>query len=134
MNDLNSVIIVGNLTKDIEVKYTQSGSAIGNISIASNRSKKQGDQWVDEVSYFDVVLFGKSVENLQQYLTKGKKVAVQGHLKQDRWKDQQGNNKSKISIISESIQFVGGNNGQKSEDVPPQTEAEQMGFDADVPF
>lgn len=134
MNDLNSVIIVGNLTKDIEVKYTQSGSAIGNISIASNRSKKQGDQWVDEVSYFDVVLFGKSAENLQQYLTKGKKVAVQGHLKQDRWKDQQGNNKSKISIISESIQFVGGNNGQKSEDVPPQTEAEQMGFDTDVPF
>ena len=60
MNDLNSVIIVGNLTKDIEVKYTQSGSAVGNISIASNRSKKQGDQWVDEVSYFDVVLFGKS--------------------------------------------------------------------------
>lgn len=134
MNDLNSVIIVGNLTKDIEVKYTQSGSAIGNISIASNRSKKQGDQWVDEVSYFDVVLFGKSAENLQQYLTKGKKVAVQGHLKQDRWKDQQGNNKSKISIVSESIQFVGGNNGQKSEDVPPQTEAEQMGFSEDVPF
>ena len=134
MNDLNSVIIVGNLTKDIEVKYTQSGSAVGNISIASNRSKKQGDQWVDEVSYFDVVLFGKSAENLQQYLTKGKKVAVQGHLKQDRWNDQQGNNKSKISIISESIQFVGGNNGQKSEDVPPQTEAEQMGFDESVPF
>lgn len=134
MNDLNSVIIVGNLTKDIEVKYTQSGSAIGNISIASNRSKKQGDQWVDEVSYFDIVLFGKSAENLQQYLTKGKKVAVQGHLKQDRWKDAEGNNRSRISIISESIQFVGGNNGQKSEELPPSAPADDMGFDESVPF
>lgn len=106
MQDINSVVLVGNLVRDCELKYMQSGNAIGNISIACNRNKKQADgTWGTEVSYFDIVLFGKTAENLKQYLTKGKKVAVQGFLKQDRWTDQQGNNRSRISVIAESIEL-----------------------------
>ena len=108
-NDLNTVVLCGNLVRDCELKYTQGGVAVGNISIAVNRSKKQGEQWISEVSYFDVVLFGKTAENLKQYLSKGKKVAVQGFLKQDRWQDQNGQSRSRVSIIAENLQLLGGN-------------------------
>ena len=116
VNDINCTILEGNLVRDCDMKYTQSGVAIGNISIAVNRSRKQGDQWVNEVSYFDIVLFGKTAENLKQYLTKGKSVTVKGFLKQDRWTDPQGNNRSRVSVIAEEIKLHGGNqqNGQQN--------------------
>lgn len=114
-NDINNIVIVGNLVRDCELKYMQTGTAIGNISIACNRSKKQADgTYTSEVSYFDVVLFGKTAENLKQYLTKGKKVAVQGFLKQDRWTDQQGNNRSRVSIIAENLELLGGGQGENN--------------------
>jgi len=107
MQDINSVTLIGNLVRDCELRYMQSGNAIGNISIACNRNKKQTDgTWGTEVSYFDVAIFGKTAENLKQFLTKGKKIAVQGFLKQDRWTDQQGNNRSRISVIAESIELL----------------------------
>ena len=107
MQDINNVVLVGNLVRDCELRYMQNGNAVGSLSIACNRNKKQADgTWGTEVSYFDIVLFGKTAENLKQYLTKGKKVAVQGFLKQDRWTDQQGNNRSRISVIAESIELL----------------------------
>lgn len=128
-NDINCTILEGNLVRDCDLKYTQSGIAIGNISIAVNRSKKQGDQWVNEVSYFDIVLFGKTAENLKQYLTKGKSVTVKGFLKQDRWTDPQGNNRSRVSVIAEEIKLHGGNqqNGgyQQNQQFAPQQTAPQ---------
>lgn len=117
MTDLNHVVLIGRLTRDLgsderDFGYLPNGQARANVSIAVNRSKKQGDEWIDEVSYFEVAIFGKTAENLKPYLLKGKQIAVDGHLKQDRWKDQQGNNRSKISIVAENVQLLGG----KSED------------------
>lgn len=66
MTDINKTVLVGRLTKDIEIKYTNSGAAIGNLSIAVNRSRKQDDQWVDEASFFDVKIYGKMAESLRQ--------------------------------------------------------------------
>lgn len=133
-SDINSVIVLGNLTRDVEVSYTSGGTPVGKMSIASNKSKKQADgSWGTETSFFDVTLFGKAAESLKPYLVKGKKIAVNGSLKQDRWKDTEGNNKSRVYIVADQIQFAGGNEGHK-EDVPPQTEAEQMGFSEDLPF
>lgn len=106
-SDLNSVILVGRLTRDAELKYLPSGSAVAELSLAINRSKKEGDQWVNEANFFDVSLFGKSAENLKQYLLKGKQVAVQGSLKQDRW-EKDGQKFSKIRIIANDIQLLGG--------------------------
>lgn len=117
MTDLNHVVLIGRLTQDLgnderNFGYLPNGQARANVSIAVNRSKKQGDEWINEVFYFEVAIFGKTAENLKPYLLKGKQICVDGHLKQDRWKDQQGNNRSKISVVAENVQLLGG----KSED------------------
>ncbi|MGL4986071.1 MAG: single-stranded DNA-binding protein [Treponemataceae bacterium] len=110
MADVNKVILIGRLTRDAELKYTQGGAAILTFSIAVNRRKKSGDQWVDEASFFDVVLYGKFGETLNQYLSKGKQVGVDGELRQDRW-EQDGQNRSKIVIVADNVQLLGGNTG-----------------------
>ena len=115
--DINHVILVGRLTRDLkaadqrEFAYTANGQARANISIAVNRSRRQGEQWVDEVSYFDLTIWGKTAENLKQYLTKGKQIAVEGHLKQDRW-EKDGQRFSKVSIVADNIQLLGGRGEQ----------------------
>ena len=117
MTNLNHVDVIGNITRDLDEQsfaYTSSGTARANISIAVNRSRKQGDEWVDEVSYFDVTIWGKTAENLKPYLQKGKKIAVSGYLKQDRWKDNNGNNRSRVSIVAESVELCGGRESSES--------------------
>jgi len=114
MTDINKTVLVGRLTRDIEVAYTNSGAAIGNLSIAVNRSRKQADQWVDEVSFFDVKIYGKQAESLRPYLTKGKQVAVEGFLKQERWQ-KDGQNFSRVTVGAENVQLLGGNSGNDSQ-------------------
>ncbi len=108
MTDLNHVMLIGRLTRDAEIKYTQNGYAISNFSIAVNRRRKTGDQWVDEVSYFEISLFGKVAETLKQYLLKGKQIAVDGELRQDRW-EQDGQSRSKVIVVANNVQLLGGN-------------------------
>ncbi len=105
-NDINVVTLVGRLTRDSELKYTNSGYAVCNFSLAVNRRKRSDDQWTEEVSYFDIVLFGKRGEAIQQYLGKGKQIAVSGELRQDRW-EQDGQKRSKVVIVASDIQFLG---------------------------
>jgi single-strand DNA-binding protein len=107
MTDTNSVVIAGRLTRDSEGKYTKGGMAIAEMSVASNRSIKKGDQWQDEASFFDCIMFGKRAEKLGEYLTKGTQVIIQGQLKQDRW-EKDGQKRSKINIVVDNIQLVGG--------------------------
>ena len=110
--DINKVIIVGRLTRDAEQSYTQGGYALLKFSLASTRRRKQGDQWVDESNFFDVTLFGSRGEAIATYMTKGKQVAVEGQLKQDRWEDKNdGSKRSKIVIIADNIQFLGSREG-----------------------
>ena len=118
MTDINSVTIVGRLTRDLngsdqrEYAFTPNGQARANISIAVNRSRKQGDQWVEEPHYFDVTIWGKSAENLLPYLKKGTRVGVEGYLKQDRWQDKTtGQTRSRVTIVANNIQLLGGNTG-----------------------
>lgn len=111
MADINTATLIGRLTRDEELKYTPSGAAVGNISIAINRKVKKGQEWVDESNFFDVVFFGKQAENLKQYLTKGKQVGVTGFLKQERWTDQNGQNRSAVKIYANDIQLLGGKDG-----------------------
>lgn len=108
-SDINNVILVGRLTRDAELSYLPSGTAALAFSIAVNRSKKEGDQWVEEANFFDISYISKSAENFKQYLTKGKQVGIQGSLKQDRWQDKEsGQNRSKIKIMASSVQLLGG--------------------------
>lgn len=108
---INRATLIGHLTRDEEVKYTSGGMAIGSFSLAVNRRVKKGNDWTDEVNYFDITIFGKQAESLKPYLTKGKQVAVDGYLKQERWTDQNGQNRSRISIIANETQLLGGKDG-----------------------
>lgn len=112
MTDLNHVVLIGRLTKDLGTDersfgYVANGQARANVSIAVNRSRKNGDQWVDEVNYFDITIWGKTAENLKPYLTKGKMIAVDGYLKQDRW-EKDGQKMSKVSVVANNVQLLGG--------------------------
>lgn len=116
MQDINNVSIIGRLVRDAELSYTQNGAACGRMSIAVNESRRNGDQWTDYANYFDVTVWGKSAENLKPYLVKGKQIAVDGHLQQQRW-EKDGQKNSKVVIIADNIQLIGGareNNGAGS--------------------
>ncbi|MCL2190924.1 MAG: single-stranded DNA-binding protein [Treponema sp.] len=110
MADLNRVTLVGRLTRDAELKSIASGTSVCKFSVAVNRNVKSGDEWKEEVSYFDVVLWGRRGEAVHQYMTKGKMIGVDGELRQDRWQ-QDGQNRSKVEIVANNIQFLGGNPG-----------------------
>ena len=111
MADINHVVLVGRLTRDAELKYTSSGIAVCNFAIAVNRRRKTGDDWSEEASFFDVVLWGRQGEALNQYLVKGKQVAIDGELRQNRW-EQDGQTRSKVEIVANNIQLIGGSAGQ----------------------
>ena len=137
MTDINKVIEIGNITKNLDENsygYTQGGIARANVSIAVNRSRKDASgQWVNDVSYFDVTVWGKLAENLKPYLLKGTMIAVEAHLKQDKWTDQQGQNHSKISIIADSVQLCGGKkdnaNFANPNTVYPNVQAQRQAYD-----
>jgi single-strand DNA-binding protein len=110
MADLNHVVLIGRLTRDAELKYTSNGQAVCKFSIAVNRRRKNGDQWEDEANFFDIVVWGRQGEALNQYLVKGKMVGVDGELRQDRWQ-QDGQNRSKVEIVANYLQLLGGSPG-----------------------
>lgn len=114
MTDLNKIILFGRITKDVgsderSFGYVGNGQAKAEVSIAVNRSKKQNDQWIEEVSYFNILIWGKMAENLKPYLTKGTQILIEAHLKQDRW-EKDGQKFSAIKIIADSVQLCGGGN------------------------
>lgn len=110
--DLNQFLIIGRLVRDVEIKSTPNGVTVARISIANNQKVKRNGQWQDTTNFFDIVLFGQSANNLAQYLTKGKQIAVSGALRQDRWTDNAGNNRTKISLIASQLQLLGGTQNQ----------------------
>lgn len=141
MTDLNHVVLIGRLTQDLgsderSFGYVGNGQARANVSIAVNRSKKNGDQWIEEVNYFNVTIWGKTAENLKPYLTKGKQICVEGHLKQDRW-EKDGQKFSKINFTATEInaKWLPELNGatqsapaQTSAPTPTQSEPEDIPF------
>lgn len=108
--DLNQFQLIGRLTRDAEIKSTPNGVTVANLSVANNQKVKKNGQWQDVANYFNVSLFGQSANNLAQYLTKGKQIAVSGALRQNRWTDQSGNNHSQIALVAQQLQLLGGQN------------------------
>ena len=105
----NKIILVGNLTRDVEVRYTASNLAIGNTGIATNKKfKNQMGEEKDEVMFLDITFFGRTAEVANQYLKKGSKVLVDGRLKLDQWTDKSGQKRSKHSLVVESMKMLGG--------------------------
>lgn len=111
MADFNRVILMGNLTRDIEVKYTQSGLAVTEIGLAiTDRRKNQAGEWVEEPVFVDVTLWGRHAEVASEYLSKGSPLFVEGRLKLDTW-ETDGQKKSKLRVVCERMQFIGGRPG-----------------------
>ena len=143
MTDLNHVIEIGRLTRDISERdftYTTAGKARLTLSIAVNRSEKRNGAWQDKVSYFDVTVWGKTAENIRPYLHKGKQIAIDGYLDQQRW-EKDGVKYSKVVIIADNVQLLGGNeNGQQSAPQAQQPAGEYQSagsgddFPEDIPF
>jgi len=110
-SDLNSVILVGRLTRESEIRYSQNGGAVVRFSIAINRRKRTGEnKWEDEANFFDCVYFGKAAESINQYLEKGRQVAIQGELRQNRW-EQDGQARSKVEVMVNNLQLLSSGNG-----------------------
>lgn len=107
-NDLNKWIGIGRITKDAILSYSHSGMAICKFSIAVNKKKKKGDDYVEEVSFFNINCFSKTAESLNQYLLKGKQIGVEGELRQNRY-EQDGQKKSRVEVNANNIQLLGGN-------------------------
>ena len=110
--DLNHAVLIGRLAKNAELKSAPNGLAVCKFTLAVNRRKKNGDRWEDEANFFDVTLFGKQAESLEQYLLKGRMIAVEGELRQERW-TQDGQNRSKVTVHANKIQLLGGDSRQE---------------------
>lgn len=117
MADINHVTLVGRLTRDAELKYTNSGQAVSNIALAVNQRRRRDDQWVDEAHFFDCVVWGRTAEALNQYLVKGKQVGIEGQLRQRRW-EQEGRTRSIVEISVINLQLLGGRNDMAPREEP----------------
>jgi single-strand DNA-binding protein len=112
MASFNRVILMGNLTRDVEVRYLQSGMAVADIGIAVNdrRKNQQTGEWIEEVTFVDVTLWGRTAEVAGEYLNKGSPIFIEGRLKLDQW-EKEGQKHSKLKVIGERMQMVGAKGG-----------------------
>ena len=145
MATFNKVILLGNLTRDPELRYTPQGSAVCEFALALNYqyTNKQTGQKVEEVSFIDIVAWGKTGEICAEYLKKGRQVMIEGRLKQDRWEAQDGKKMSKVRVTAENVQFVGsrpagegggGGGGKGGASAPGPEEGPPPGQEEDIPF
>lgn len=135
MADMSIAVLVGRLTRDAELKYTNSGQPIANFSVATGSKRKKGDQWVEETSFWNVELWGKQAESLNQYLIKGKLVAVEGTMRQDKWQ-QDGQDRMKVMVSANSVQLLGGGQaqGEGRQQSGATGRSAQQASDDDIPF
>ncbi len=111
MASYNRVILVGNVTRDIDLKYTQGGTAVTDLGLAVNdRRKNQAGEWIEETTFIDVTLWGRQAEVAGQYLSKGAPVLIEGRLKLDTW-ETDGQKRSKLRVVGERMQMLGGKGG-----------------------
>lgn len=124
----NKIILIGNLTKDPELRYTPSGVAVTTLRLAVNSRFKIGNDLREETLFIDTVVFGKQAESCNQYLNKGRKILVEGRLQERRW-ESNGQQKSKFEVVASSVKFLGGQ-GQASatpdEDISPPDEITEV--------
>ena len=116
MPSFNKVILMGNLTRSPELRYTPSGTPVVTIGMASNRRFKQGDELKEEVCFVDVVAFGRTAETAAQYLDKGDCIQVDGRLQQRRWETETGEKRQKHEVVADHVTFIKTKRGPQQED------------------
>lgn len=141
MSNYNKVILMGNLTRDPEVRFTREGAPVGTFTLAINNRYRQENETRDDVTFVDIVTFGKQADLVKNYLEKGSPVLVEGRLQQRRW-EQEGQKRSKIEVIAQTITFVGGprkSGGTGGANLPEeepgfQAYSPESGSEGDIPF
>ncbi|WKZ57372.1 MAG: single-stranded DNA-binding protein [Bdellovibrionota bacterium] len=126
---VNRVILLGNLGKDAEMRYTANQTAVATFSLATGeRRKDSSGQWTEHTEWHNIVLFGKTAEALNQYLKKGKQVYVEGRIQTRKWQDKEGRDRWTTEIIAQNIQLIGSGTGQgkKIETVASSSAGEEM--------
>ncbi len=106
MVGFNKIILIGNLTRNPELRYTPSGTPVANFGLAVNRRFRQADDQKEEVCYVDIVVFGKQAEHCGQYLSKGDGAIIDGRLQQRRWETEDGQRRSKHEVVAQSVTFL----------------------------
>lgn len=102
----NKVILIGNLTRDPELRYTPQGTSVCNFGLAVNRKYKHGEEMKEEVTFINIVVFGKQADTCGQYLNKGSSILVEGRLQESRWETEDGQKRSKHEIVAQNIRFM----------------------------
>lgn len=110
MASYNRVILVGNLTRDPEIRHIPSGTAVSEIGLAVNDRVKKNNEWVDEATFVDVTLWGRDAEVVNEYLSKGSQILIEGRLKLDTW-EKDGQKRSKLKVICEHMRMLGSRGG-----------------------
>jgi single-strand DNA-binding protein len=130
MASFNKVMLMGNLTRDPELRYTSNGSAVTSFGLAGNRKFKQGDEWKDDVCFVDITVWGKQGENCAEYLSKGRPAFIEGFLKFSTW-ESDGQKRNKLEVVANTVQFLGSRGSSSGE-----TSGEQApnSNEDDVPF
>lgn len=120
MANLNKVMLIGNLTRDPELRHTPKGSAVADLGLAVNRKVQDGNGgWKDETTFVDVTVWGSSAENAQKYLTKGRGVFIEGRLQMDVWDDKAtGQKRSKLKVVADNLQFLPDGKGGPARQFP----------------
>jgi single-strand DNA-binding protein len=106
MASLNKVILLGNLTRDPELRYTPNGTPVSSFGLAVNRRYRQGDEWKDEVCFVDIVTYGRQAETVGEYLSKGSMALVEGRLQWRSWESEDGQRRSKHEVVANTVQFM----------------------------
>ncbi|MEJ7568038.1 MAG: single-stranded DNA-binding protein [Gaiellaceae bacterium] len=141
--NINSVVLVGNLTRDPELRHTPSGTAVTTLRLAVNDRVKRGEEWQDAAYYFDVTVWGRTAENCAQYLAKGRPVGIQGKLTWREWDAQDGSKRQSVEVTASNVQFLGSRDGGGGDGggqfVPqgasqPQADFPSAAADDDIPF
>lgn len=134
------VILIGNATRDTELRYTPSGTAVADVGIAINKRVKKNDEWIDEVTFLDVTCWARTAEIAGEYVKKGKQIMIEGELRVDKWESNEGEKRSRLVIVARQLKLLGGGsriNGTTKKDTttsPPQNDALSIEVDNDVPF
>jgi single-strand DNA-binding protein len=116
MASFNEVLLMGNLTRDPELKFTANGTALCKFGLAVNRKYKSGEEWKEDVCFVDITVWNKQAENCNQYLEKGRPIFLSGRLTLNQWKTDEGQNRSKLEVTANNIQFLGESQGGKPHD------------------
>jgi len=112
MASFNRVILMGNLTQDVEVRFIPSGTAVTDLRLAVNDRRKRGDEWVEETTFVDVTLWARQAEVAGEYLSKGSPVLIEGRLQLDTWETNDGQKRSKLKVVGERMQMLGSRGGR----------------------